>query len=384
MITATVRDSVGRMRHDVAIYTTSSATAGHYDRSHGRAGGAERQMTLLARALTERGRKVAHIIYPPREPVALSYPLTLIHRPPYSGRRRLGGALEALAVWQALGRADARAYVLRSASPAVGVAAVFCKLRRRRLVFSSSNVSDFQTELMASRWNRKLYRIGVRLADAVVIQSEDQRALALHAFPSLRRVVQIPSLVEATPLHGAGPCTRSDFFLWFGRSVPQKQPLQYVELARAIPEARFAMVPVPDGQDQRLLEAVRAAGHETPNLEVLDPVPHAQLTELIARSAAVVNTSTHEGMPNAFLEAWSRGVPVLTLEFDPDDVVARQGLGIAAGGSWDGFVAGAYKLWSSRSDRDEIADHVRAHVADVHSADAVAARWDLLIDDLHA
>jgi glycosyltransferase involved in cell wall biosynthesis len=340
-------------------------------------------MTLLARALAERGMSVAHIIYPPRDPVSLSYPLTLVHRPLYAGRRRvLGGALEALAVWRGLERADARAYVLRSASPAVGVAAVFCKLRRRRLVFSSSNVSDFQLELMASRWNRTLYRLGVRAADAVVIQSEEQRALAKNAFASPRRIVQIPSLAETPRRHDSNAQSESDFFLWFGRSVPQKQPLQYVELARAIPEARFAMVAVPDGPDPQLLEAVRVAARETPNLQLLDPLPHAHLSELIACSAAVVNTSTHEGMPNAFLEAWSHGVPVLTLEFDPDDVVAGSGLGVAAGGSWDGFVAGARRLWASRTDRGEIAARVRAHVEALHAPEAVAERWELLLDEL--
>ena len=92
------------MPHDVAIYTTSSATAGLYDRSHGRAGGAERQMTLLARALAEQGRRVAHVIHPPRDPVELSYALTLVHREPHAGGRRfVGGILEGRAVWRAHG-----------------------------------------------------------------------------------------------------------------------------------------------------------------------------------------------------------------------------------------------------------------------------------------
>jgi hypothetical protein len=34
-------------RNDVAIYTTSAATADLYDSAAGRSGGAERQMTLL-------------------------------------------------------------------------------------------------------------------------------------------------------------------------------------------------------------------------------------------------------------------------------------------------------------------------------------------------
>src|SRR5215210_1920534 len=185
-------------RQDVAIYTTSSFSPGLYDRSHGRAGGAERQMTLLARALAARRRRVAHIVYPPRDPVALpdGY-LTLVYRRPYAGSRRaVGGALEAVRIWEALRAADGRVTIVRTASPVVGIAAVFTKLRRRGFVFSSANISDFTLEGMPGRVDRALYRLGLRLADAVVVQSEDQVELARTAFPSARRVVHIPSFAE--------------------------------------------------------------------------------------------------------------------------------------------------------------------------------------------
>ena len=369
------------MLHDVAIYATSSSTAGFYDRSLGRAGGAERQMTLLARALAEEGRRVAHVVYPPREPVELSYPVTLVHRDPYAGEPPvIGGALEARAVWRALRRADASIVVLRTASPLVGIAAVFCKLHRRKLIFSSSNISDFTLEKMSSRANRGLYRLGVRLADTVVVQSADQRALALQAFPRLRRVIPIPSF--ATPLPSSGDQAVRDGFLWFGRTAPHKQPLLYIALARALPEASFRMIPVPEGRDARVLDEVREAAQDVPNLELLDPLPHALLAREIQRAVAVVNTSTLEGMPNAFLEAWACGVPVLTLEFDPDAIVARAGLGVSAGGSWERFVGGARELWESRSDREDLARRARAHVERFHSPQTVARRWSALIDEL--
>jgi len=287
--------------------------------------------------------------------------------------------LEAMAVWRALRRADAAVVVVRTASPLVGIAALFSRVHGRGLIFSGSNVSDFTLETMANRMNRALYRFGVRRADAVVVQSTDQRSLALEAFPSLRHVVAIPSFAETPPvadMHATG-----EAFLWFGRAVPEKQPLRYAELARAVPEASFRMIPVPQGPDTGLLGQLRTAAGELPNLELLDPVPHAALTTLVGRSVAVVNTSVLEGMPNAFLEAWASGVPVLTLQFDPDGTVERHGLGISAGGAWDAFVGGARELWQSRSDRRDLAGRVRSYVESAHSEDAVAARWSTLIDE---
>jgi glycosyltransferase involved in cell wall biosynthesis len=369
------------VRHEVVIYTTSATTAGSYDRTLGREDGAERQMTLLARALAARGRRVAHIVYAPRHPVELPEGLTLVHRAGYAGGRRVvGGVLEALRIWRALRAADARITIVRGASPALGVASAFCRLHRRALIFSSSNNSDFTLERMSSRVHRALYRIGLRLADAVVVQSNDQALLAQQRFRSLRRVAQIPSFAEVPP--SSTNTHRPDSFLWFSRVAPYKRPMRYVDLARALPEAHFVMIPVPDDPRFPELGAVRAAAPEVPNLELHDPVPHEQLSRLIARAAAVVNTSAYEGMPNAFLEAWARGVPVLTLEFDPDAVVARNGLGISAGGSWDRFVEGARELWERRLQREDLANRVRTYVGTAHSMNAVGSRWSELIGEL--
>jgi glycosyltransferase involved in cell wall biosynthesis len=371
------------VKHEVAIYSTSASTAGAYDRSRGRSGGAERQMMMLGRALAERGRSVAHIVYPPRDPVELSYPLDLVPRGPYAGNRPVvGPLLEVLTIVRALWAARARVNIVRTASPVVGIVALFCKLTRRRFIFSSSNVSDFTLETMSGWIGRPLYRLGVRLADAVVVQSDEQAVLANEAFGSLHRVQMIPSFAEPAP-----PPTKDrpaeNAFLWFGRLVSYKQPMQYVSLAQSAPEARFLMIAVADASPDELVE-LRTVAEEVPNLELLDPLPREDLGVLIESVVAVVNTSVLEGMPNAFLEAWARGIPVLTLEFDPDGIVEREALGISAQGSWDSFVEGARELWETRSDHDELSRRVRAYVERRHSMEAVGASWNALIDEVEA
>lgn len=369
-----------RETNDVAIYTTSASSAGLYDRARGRAGGAERQMTLLARELAERGRRVAHIIHAPEDPIPLpSRRLSLVYRAPYAGEGRAGIVREASRIWDALGRANARVIVVRSASPVLGVVALYCKLHRRSLIFSAANNSDFTLETLGRHPHRRWpYLLGVRGADAVVVQSGDQLRLAEQELDA-RRVVEIPSFVElpAEPVEST-----PQRFLWFGRALDYKRPMHYVDLARALPDASFTMIPLPQGARAEDVAAIHSAAGELPNLEVLDPLPHARLMDLVSEAVAVVNTSRLEGMPNAFLEAWSRGVPVLTFEFDPDGVVSRHGLGTAAEGSWERFVAGARGLWDNRTDRADLAARVRAYVEEQHSPASVGKRWENLIGQL--
>ena len=143
-------------------------------------------------------------------------------------------------------------------------------------------------------------------------------------------------------------------------------------------EARFRMIyfEIPETQEDLDLAAefARRAG-ELPNLELLGRQPRGRTLAEIERATALVSTSRAEGMPNVFLEAWARGVPVLTLEYDPDGLIADRALGIAAQGSADALAEGARRLWGDPSRRDELGRNGRAFVQQRHSPDAVGARW---------
>src|SRR3954470_9503549 len=224
----------GPRTHDVAIYAPWGSL--YYGRDRDYMGGAEVQATVLAHALKRRGLRVAHIVYPVKEPrpAEASSP-TLVERSEWRRQGPLGELAETAAIWHGLYRADAEAYIVRGGSGHLIAASSFCRALRRRLLVASSSELDFDfTRADRNPRTLKLYKGSLRLADDLVVQTRQQRELARRAFPD-REPVVIPSFaVPALSADGTGK-----YFLSADRLVEYKLPDRYVELAEALPDARF-------------------------------------------------------------------------------------------------------------------------------------------------
>lgn len=336
-------------------------------------GGAETHVFIVARGLARRGHGVAVVTWPVEGELPEELEgVRIVQLPPL---KRVWPITRFVRVWrlaQTLDGVPARALVQKNASFETGLVGLFARGRRRRFVWGASNVVDFDFgKIERSLTTRFLFRLGVRLAHARVVQTEEQRQLCEERFGLPATV--IPNPAEEIPARsGSGQA-----FLWAARLAPYKRPEAYVELARALPEARFWMVAhVTHPSEEAALADVRRAAEELPNLELLGPRPRAELLELMSSAVAVVNTADFEGMPNIFLEGWATGVPALALTHDPDGVIEREGLGGYAGGSPERLRDLAAELWARRSDQAELARRCRDYVAARHSTDAVVDRWE--------
>jgi glycosyltransferase involved in cell wall biosynthesis len=338
-------------------------------------GGAETQIFLLARALAARGVRVCLIAFDVPN-VAIPSLVDGVHvslRPRYRSHERLGKIREVFAMWKAISGVDAEVLVTRAAGPHVGLTGLFAKLSGMRFVYSSANISDFDfSRLESSRRNQALFRQGLRLANLVVVQSEEQGRMCEERFD--RPAVLVRSIAEPAPPRVRKP----EAFLWIGRLVWYKRPLAFIELARAIPEARFWMVAVPvllARDDPELGTRLEKRAASVRNLELLPPTPRPRLMELVDRAVAIVNTADFEGMPNVFLEGWARGVPAVALNHDPDGVIERHRLGAFAHGSHERLVQLVRRLWEERDDQADLAEACRRYVLDHHSPEALGQRW---------
>lgn len=169
---------------------------------------------------------------------------------------------------------------------------------------------------------------GIRLASHVATQNSIQARAFRQQFgrESLRFHSGHP-LPEVLPAKDDPPVV-----LWVGDISLRKRPELFVELADACRDlpVRFAMIcKATSGKDQARRDGIADHGRTNPAFAWLDALPLQATNEWFGRAAVYVSTSAPggDGFPNTFVQAWLRRTPVLSFGTDPNQVLARQGLG---------------------------------------------------------
>jgi glycosyltransferase involved in cell wall biosynthesis len=154
----------------------------------------------------------------------------------------------------------------------------------------------------------------------------------------------LPSLFEETG--GAGG-TKERSVLWLASLSHSKQPELFLDLARACGDLEGWSFLLGGGTRveayRREIESLAAS---LEGVRLLGAVPFDRSHALYARASLFVSTSRPDGdgLPNAFIQAWLHGTPVLSLHHDPNGWIEGQGLGLCAKGDRGRFLEGGRAL----------------------------------------
>ena len=251
-----------------AFRALTGSTTGHI-------GGVEHQTSLLAKWLVARGYAVDFVTWREGEEAEAMVDgvrlLTVCRQD-----EGLPGLRFVFPRWTsliaALRRSDADVYYHNTAECVTGQVGLWCRAANRRFVFSAASHADCDATLpcLPRLRERVLYRLGLRLASAAVVQTEMQRQMMQSNFARASEVIPMPCpepdpAACAPAVGGASVDARA-----VGRPPERPQAARTVPRGRAA-GARPAVRPGGSSRRRRVRQPDSGAGEAHPERDVSRP-----------------------------------------------------------------------------------------------------------------
>ena len=205
-----------------------------------------------------------------------------------------------------------------------------------KVVFAFSRDSQFnyaEFRETYQKWHMKLYATveqffffrSLKKTDRLLVQTRQQKQLLHEALSLPADHIYNAHPLEANPIN---ELSRSSLILWIARIKHFKRPELFIELARRLQHTSFQFHLIGKLTGDPLSKRLEEEAATLPNLHLLGHQTSEEVHSALRNAKLLVSTSDVEGFSNTFIEAWLRGVPVMSLQVDPDNVIRDHGLGL--------------------------------------------------------
>jgi glycosyltransferase involved in cell wall biosynthesis len=346
------------------------------------AGGMELQLLLLARSLKEKGVEV-EILVGDSGQADVATEGGYIFRRVLTNRTR--NPLQKLWFFIDAIRASRAEIILdRGSSRITGMLYLTSRILRMKFILAVASDVNLDRESadpsFRRTWERWLYRKAVAGADAIVLQKKQQDAILKLNYGRAGVVICSLLLFEPASQQAAGRSHGN--VVWISNLHAYKQPLMFIDLARRMPDVPFVMVG--GSREATLSEEILQKSRAVPNLEYRGFVPQREIPGILESACILVNTTVvdgkyEEGFPNTFLQAWSFGVPVVSLISDPDEMISAHGLGRCSH-TFEQLVQDITFFVLNEEARQEVSRRCIAYVADEFDRDRTISEYMKLFE----
>jgi len=217
----------------------------------------------------------------------------------------------------------------------------------------------------------------MQLSDAIVAQTNHQAEL-------MRQYQRRESFVirNVWPYEIAvRPHPVTPMVLWVANVRAVKRPEIALEIAKRVPDVQFVMVGGAVRKHERYYDQIMQQAKAIPNLTCTGFLPFVEADGLFEQATVFLNTSAVEGFPNTYLQAWSRGVPVVG-SFDPDEAICRHGLGVHFSTVEEAVEALRILCGQESEALRAMGARATKYIQENHSTDVVIGQLEALLESL--
>ena len=343
-------------------------------------GGAEVQMCLLAKELKKRSYDVSFITF---EKTSKFYELSEGVKVYNAFNNEFRGYSYILPqniykLIKILHKIDADIYIKKGHTPLTGLVAFLAKLQKKKFFFIASSEKDMDSYLNISSFfnlTNIFFRFGVKYCTQVVCQTNHQKHLLQQNIG--KNGVVIKSLYSLLKIEDINRDPKSLKILWVGRLTKEKRPELFLNLAKKMPDYNFRIIITSSKSNQKYYNEIKKTAEKIDNLDFIENVPYKEINRYYSESSILVSTSISEGFPNTFLEAWGNAIPVVSLSFDPDEIICKYELGFHSM-TFDDLVKHASQLLKNESLRNNMGIKARNYVFSEHNVNKIINEYERL------
>jgi len=293
-------------------------------------GGAERQFVLFGHELASLGWHVSFITAHPAPEYRHQQTILPVYSCSFS---YLGGSnfripIDWISLFMAMKKSNSYYYIIKTPGHLLAPMSLFCRLFNKKLVFWGQTTSKTDPSLkQISSHASYLQNWGIKQADLIIAQTKDQQNSFKKNY-NLNSTI-VPNICTTLPYAYQDASSinalKTIDVLWAGNSTTNKRYEVVIELAKNMPEARFSIAM--NLSEKKIFEKCKTDCSKIPNIQFLGTVPPHHMESLFSETKIFLNTSIREGFPNTYLQSWMNGVPVISLNIDPDNTISTNNIG---------------------------------------------------------
>ncbi len=168
---------------------------------------------------------------------------------------------------------------------------------------------------------------------------------------------------------------------WISNHKREKNPEIFLDLAERLSKstnARFTMAGRAATSNWGKSIAARATNSASVNF--VGEIAQNEVNQLLDSAHIMINTSDYEGFPNTFIQSWMRGVPVVSLYVDPDNLLNKNQIGVMTGNIEKLYIE-TKRLIEDNDLRDSMGATARDYALENHSLCNAEGVISLMVED---
>jgi len=344
-------------------------------------GGAEYQADLIMNEMIEAGHEITSISDMVEKP---GPGLAGVEYRYLKSRGRRLSLLNFSCLCKELDRINPEIIYQRDRVPYTGMAAWYTKRNSCKMVFNIANVDGPKKNTVPLNKlflfhfvNEHVGRYGVKNCNAIVAQTFDQKEVLQRNFGRDCVVIRNGHPVPQPPFEKSSP----PMVIWVSNVKHIKRLELFLDLAAELQDTPAQFVYVGRSSSDSYLKTLDERAGSMDNVCHLGELSYDKTNAMIAKASVLVNTSTSEGFPNTFIQAWLRETPVVSLAADPDGLLEKQEIGFCSG-SFEKFVRDVRRLIEDKDKRTLFGRRSREYAMENHDIKKTGKKYLELFEQL--